>query len=491
MPRRSVLRIATHVLALAALAGCASTPRGPVADDPRLASVTWDSATPAPEIARWIRGSCDRLVGSSRECVERSLYAALERGGISRAMGALDLLAAESPAVRADAHGYAHGLGIAAYRTPETLGRTFADCPATQMSGCYHGVIQGFFLAMRASPREMTPARLDAVCEEQRARSDFLFFQCTHGLGHGVMALVDNHLPHALETCDLLSDARVREDCYSGAFMENVIAATHPHHTAGAHASVGGHEGHGGGAVAVAEEHGDHGEGHEAHGAPQVPAAGSSPDPHAGHAGQEASADPHAGHGASATASDPHAGHGTTAAPGMPAGPWRALDRRDLHYPCSVVADRYKPGCYDNQAGAMLFLTAGNVEGVARECGRAPGVNARVCYFSLGRNVVAMSDQEPERAVALCGRAAEPGRGWCTISVATTMANLSGDVSPGLRVCGLVGQGSKRECYEAVGGMLAAAERDPARRAQVCGGVEAGFVDACRRGARLNDAPQD
>jgi hypothetical protein len=429
-------------------------------------------------------------MGSRRECVERSLYAALERGGISRAMGALDLMAAQSPAVRADAHGYAHGLGIAAYRTPETLGRTFADCPPSQMSGCYHGVIQGYFLSMRAQPDAATPERLNTLCLEQKARSDFLFFQCTHGLGHGVMALTDNHLPHALEVCDRLADPGVRDDCYSGAFMENVIAATHPHHTAGAHAAVGGHGGASSAAPASGAAGAAHGDGHGDHGASSSAGSGA-PDPHAAHGASTAvAADPHAAHGAStASTADPHAGHGTAAAPSMPAGPWRALDRSDLHYPCSVVGDRYKPGCYENQAGAMLFMTAGDVDAVARECGRAPGVNAKVCYFSLGRNIVAMADQEPARAVQMCGRAPEPGRGWCGTSVATTLANLTGDVRPGLRVCGLVGAQTKEPCFEAVGALLVAIERNAERRAEVCSTAEAGFVAACRRGARID--PRD
>lgn len=522
MPLRAILRSVSPLVALVLLAaGCGGGARGPVSSDPRLAGVSWDSTTPPREIADWIDRSCARLTGPSRECVERSLYGALERGGISRAMGALDILAARSTSIRADAHGHAHGLGIAAYTSPQTLGKTFADCPPSQMSGCYHGVIQGYFLAMRATPDVVTPAALDALCREQKERSDFLFFQCTHGLGHGVMALVDNHLPHALETCDLLSDSRVREDCYSGAFMENVIAATHPHHTAGAHAAVGGgHGSHGAQGGGDGDGHAGHGaatssasgDAHAGHG---QPAAGSAPDPHAAHGAASSTADPHAGHGAASSTStsdphaghgagatttaadphaghgaaasaDPHAGHGASAAPGLPAGPWRALDRRDLHYPCSVVADRYKPGCYENQAGAMLFLTGGNTDAVARACATAPGVNARVCFQSLGRNIVAAADQEAQRAVSMCARADEPGRGWCSVSVATTLANLSGDPTPGFRTCALVAPGTKATCYEAVGALLFAAERDATRREALCAGVETGFVSACRAGARLD-----
>lgn len=460
MHRRLCTRLAALACALFLIAGCATTSRteGPRLEA-RLAAAAWDSTTPPGRVAAWTLRECRAGTVVRPACVERSLYTALERGGIALAMGALDSMAAAHPPLRADAHGLAHGLGTAAYRSPETVGETFAACPPTQMSGCYHGLVQGYFLAMTRERGGVGADEMNALCEEQRSRSRFLWFQCAHGLGHGVMAMTGHHLPRALEACEQVRDTFVREQCYSGAFMENVIGATHPHHTAEAHASVAGR----GGASAA---HGAHGG--DAHAGHAMPGGGG----HEGHAMPGGAAGGHEGHGAQAQGAGGEA--------------WKRLDPEDLHYPCSVVGEKYRAACYQNQAGAMLFLSRGSVETAVRECAAAPGENARVCFFSLGRNLVARADQDPERSVALCATAPEPGRGWCGLSVSTAMMNLSGDVRPGLRVCTLLeGQATRTECYRTMGSMLTAVEPDPARREQVCATVDPAFLAACRAGAGL------
>src|SRR3989442_12919190 len=51
-------------------------------------------------------------------------------------------------------------------------------------------------------------------------------------MGHGLTMFRGHDLPQALTDCDLLSDGWDRESCYGGAFMENVINVTSPHHPA-------------------------------------------------------------------------------------------------------------------------------------------------------------------------------------------------------------------------------------------------------------------
>lgn len=456
---RPSLRVPALLCLLVPLASCASAPssRAPADPDPRQAAAAWDSATSPDTVAGWTLRACSRGRVVATACVERTLYAALERGGITLAMTALDRMAERTPVLRSDAHGLAHGLGIAAYRSPETVGTTFAACPPTQQAGCYHGVIQGYFLALKRDRGEVPDAVLNGVCEEQRARSYYLFFQCTHGLGHGVVALAGHDLPRGLALCDRLADPAVRQNCYGGAFMENLVAFTHPHHTAEAHAAAGAEEAHTG-----------HGE---------TATAGSG---HAEHGGEGMQGSAHAGH-AGMTGHEGHAGHGTA-----PAQPWKPFDRNDLHYPCSVMAPQYQPACYDNQATAILFFTNGDVARTARECQAAPAGSTRACFFSLGRYLASREELDARRAVTACAVASEPGRGWCGISVATLMVNQNADARAGLRTCVLLeGNETKSECYRRIGAMLRTYEGDPARRETVCATSEPAFAAACRRGAEL------
>ncbi|HLM67860.1 MAG TPA: hypothetical protein VK358_10045 [Longimicrobium sp.] len=457
--RLARLAFATCALLLAAACVPAGPSTGPSPDAQALARGGWTAQSPAAEVATWTRQGCRRAPGGRDACIERTLVALIDQAGISKSMEVLDTLAVMDRGVQANAHALAHGLGIAAYRSPETLAATINGCPVSQMSGCYHGVVQGYFLELSRQGRSIGTAEMDGLCNPHR-ESRFVYFQCAHGMGHGLMAVHQNHLPMSLEGCDRASDEFVRTSCYGGVFMENIVNVTHPHHTAGGHAGTqgGGHGGHG--------------------------QQGASTD-HAAH-GQQAAADEHAGHGQHAAA---HAGHG--AASGQPAmvhGPWRALDRNDWLYPCNAVALKYQRECYNMQTSAIMFFNYGNVKSTARVCGRAPAAFQPTCFYSLGRDVTAFAAQNPRRSARMCedARVAAAGRGrtWCLVGVVQALVNQSADPQDGIRFCRLVGGAeAKGECYRVVGETIAGLVRDTEARGQACQSAEREFVAVCRRGA--------
>jgi hypothetical protein len=453
----------------------------------RLGPADWNAQSPATEIATWARQGCRRAPGGKDACIERTLVSLIDDAGIAKSMEVLDTLVNVDSDVRANAHALAHGLGISAYRSPETLAATFTACPPTQMSGCYHGVIQGYFLALAGQGRTIGTAEMDGLCEPHRA-SPFLYFQCSHGMGHGLMAVHENHLPMSLEACDAASDEFIRQSCYGGAFMENIVQVTHPHHTAAGHAGTQAHGagggGHGGdGAQASAPAAGEHA-GHAA-----APAAGA----HAGHGQQAAAPDAHAAHGAHAAPAqaghDAHAGHGAAGGQqAMAHGEWRALDRNDWLYPCNAVAEKYQESCYTMQTSAVLYFNYGNVESTAEVCERAPARFQATCFLSLGRDVTALAAQDHGRSIQLCGRAGDAAAGkgnlWCTLGVVQNLMNLSADPQEGIRFCRVVsGAEAKGECYRVVGETIATLVQGTDARGQSCQSAESGFVAACRRGA--------
>jgi hypothetical protein len=369
--------------------------------------------------------------------VERALYGVLERSGVARAMATLDRLAEEEPDVRREAHGLAHALGIAAYRNPETVAATFASCPNTQISGCYHGVIQGYFLDVARRNGSVTGADLDALSAPHRANSP-LFGQCTHGIGHGLMALLNHQVPPALERCDQLSLDYSRESCYGGVFMENIVAVTHPEHTAESHAAIA-HEG----AAPAGHDHGsmegmDHG-----------------------------SMD----HGE-------HGGHGTAAA-----GAWKPLDRDDPLYPCTAVAEKYHSQCYLIQTSAILPSVNGSVERTAQICSRAPGRMAEVCYQSLGRDLTAYAGRDPRATAALCARSGAAAEPACIRGAAVSLVDVSGQPADGLALCRVAPAAAKQACYADVAVTMYGHLPEPARREALCATVETDFVAACRTAA--------
>jgi hypothetical protein len=204
------------------------------------------------------------------------------QAGVAKSMEVLDTLLTVDYDVRQNGHELAHALGIAAYESPETMAAAFAACPATQGAGCHHGVVQGYFLALVAQGRLPGTPEIDAVCEPHRANT-FLYGQCGHGMGHGLMAVHDNHVPMTLAACDLATDGYIREACYGGIFMENIVLVTHPHHTTEGHAATGRHAA---------------GDAHDGHDAPDPAHAGDGHDGHDGHGGDASAGGPGREHGA-------------------------------------------------------------------------------------------------------------------------------------------------------------------------------------------------
>jgi hypothetical protein len=427
---RHALRLALAACALL-LSGC--TPFARPADGPAPVTRVWAPESSAAEIARWTRRECRRLARNGR-CVERNLVALVGQVGIGRAMEVLDTLQRTDAGVRQGGHELAHGMGLAAYRSPETLAETFAACPATHGGGCLHGVVQGYFLSLMRQGHLPGTTELDALCEPHRPAT-FLFFQCAHATGHGLMAVHANHVPRSLRACDLATDAFIREGCYGGVFMENIVLVTHPHNTT------------------------------EGHAATQDGA-------HAGH-------DAQAGH-------DAPGGHGQDE--------WKPVDADDPLYPCSVVDARYQPSCYVMQTSATMFLNGGDVQATARACETAREAMVPICFGSLGRDLMALAAQDHRRSLRMCGQVAEMagGRGglWCMIGLVQNLVNLAADADEGMRFCREVTvDAHKQACYRAVGEIVYSLVSGDEERGRTCEGAEPGFVAACRRGAALDPPP--
>jgi hypothetical protein len=410
-------------LAALALAGL-SAPADARARAP--AKAPGDPAVQAVERCR----SSDRE--KERACYTAALDERVEGSGPASALQLLDRLAALDPDVRRYGHMYAHRIGVAALKSPSDVGRVFATCTPAYQSGCHHGVIQSYFMAVERSGAGLTAQSADALCADYRGTRRDLLFQCAHGLGHGLAILHGHDLPAALAACDMLGRGEEREMCYAGAFMESLVHATDPDH-------VGAH----GGKAAVAT------------------------------AGNAAATD-HSGPGM-------HDHHGAAAAATAPAKPpFRALDPDDLHYPCSALAEKYLVACYTIQTSAMLHLTRQDVARTAAECGRAPEKARTACFRSLGRDASTLSLGDNEKAVRMCGLAEAAFRPTCHRGVVEAIVNRNADPAQGIPYCKAVPEAqSKRACYVAVGLQALVLPDGRIRREQACSTAEPDLLEAC------------
>jgi hypothetical protein len=404
---RPPLRTPAILLGLALLAGCST------ASPPDTAA----PADPTTRAAAALRQSCGRTPLEDRmACYDRGLLSSLRESGVRSTMEMLDQLGTTDEVVQREGHMLAHSIGLAAYTTAEEVGSTFRQCTPSFQSGCYHGVIQAYFVdrASKEGESAVSEQSVNAVCADYRndPSARWLLFQCVHGMGHGLTTLYGHDLPRALAACDLLESAWDREGCYGGAFMENVMQGTSPHHAIGRPGEEGAEAtGH------AAMDHAAMGHGGMDHAA-------------MGHEGMEMGG---MDHGAESSA-------------------FRPLDPADPTYPCSVVGERYRHSCWQMQTSAILYLKDQDLRATAAVCRSLEDAGLRsTCYQSLGRDIAPRAQLDPERAAELCYQVDEAYRPDCYTGFVKNVIDVTADASRGMEACRAAPDPEqKRACYIAV-----------------------------------------
>jgi mono/diheme cytochrome c family protein len=124
-------------------------------------------------------------------------------------------------AVHADCHQISHWVGHAGlvyYK--DHAGIALSHGAMTCNSGYYHGVMQ---MAFAGLPKPAVVAKAKKLCTVPAVNtSDFLLYQCVHGLGHGLMIYSADDLPWSLKTCHKLQNQFDQISCTGGVFMQNL-----------------------------------------------------------------------------------------------------------------------------------------------------------------------------------------------------------------------------------------------------------------------------
>src|SRR3990172_4033186 len=87
-----------------------------------------------------------------------------------------------------------------------------------EFAGYFHGVLE---VALPEAP-DYTAAVKEACSGTSQKDGEFRFYQCVHGLGHGVTAYRQYDVENALGDCDLLATSWQKKSCWGGVFMENI-----------------------------------------------------------------------------------------------------------------------------------------------------------------------------------------------------------------------------------------------------------------------------
>jgi cytochrome c553 len=152
-------------------------------------------------------------------CYEQAFGNLAYEEGPAAALEKLASMQASDPTIAGACHPISHKIGAGGLlHYKGDVGKAFAAGNGTCGSGYYHGLLQ-WKLAGVASDQVATVSR--SVCTNPEIKANaFNYYQCNHGLGHGLMLYTALDLPKALDYCHELPESESIM-CSGGVFMEN------------------------------------------------------------------------------------------------------------------------------------------------------------------------------------------------------------------------------------------------------------------------------
>ena len=116
-------------------------------------------------------------------------------------------------------HQIAHSMGrYAATRGSDGVD-SFKECMPGFLSGCPHGMIEGYF----SSKPRVDSASLVRLCDRIAPKSPSQWvLECAHGVGHGLFQLSGGDVSSSLEKCRAFAGNALLRECTDGVFMSQV-----------------------------------------------------------------------------------------------------------------------------------------------------------------------------------------------------------------------------------------------------------------------------
>ncbi len=154
-------------------------------------------------------------------CLEQGFGNLAYNAGPRPALALFDRRRAVDKTVAVDCHRIAHMIGSAALaHFGGNVAQAYSHGSASCASGYYHGILERAFAHVSSARGLIKVAR--SLCRGAGVRRrGFLDYQCTHGLGHGLMMQTGYDLPTALGVCKGLQMRWDEVSCTGGVFMEN------------------------------------------------------------------------------------------------------------------------------------------------------------------------------------------------------------------------------------------------------------------------------
>jgi hypothetical protein len=166
---------------------------------------------------------CLSINESQYSCYENYLKNIVKTYGAKEAQTTLASLIQASSYVQSQCHPLAHLIGRTAFEKYGSVSEATKYATEVCWSGYYHGVMEAY---MSGFDDTKLYGMIASICQQEPGKPySFDYYNCVHGLGHGVTIRFDNDIFKALPFCQAFSSDKAweKESCYSGIFMQNIV----------------------------------------------------------------------------------------------------------------------------------------------------------------------------------------------------------------------------------------------------------------------------
>jgi hypothetical protein len=173
------------------------------------------TAEKAVEICSDLKGAKFREI---QHCYSEVLYFVAKKKGQKFAFTTISHILSNPKNTAKACHIMAHGVGNGIYDKDPL---DWQNAIGNMTSECSYGGIHGVLESYSSSGNDpFDKKKISAICAKNHDPA------CYHGLGHVIIAQMENNLDKATELCYVLSEKGAQSNCLNGVFMENMIGQT-------------------------------------------------------------------------------------------------------------------------------------------------------------------------------------------------------------------------------------------------------------------------
>ncbi|KND49862.1 MAG: hypothetical protein AB198_00440 [Parcubacteria bacterium C7867-003] len=198
-------------------------------DENTIATTTIEAKTEQAKVSQDKSAGCENS-SYDFDCYYYFYNDLVKKKGLAAAFTDIKNRYEKNSYVRSQCHPLTHVIGRATAKLYPKVSDAYKYGDPLCWSGFYHGVMEEIVGEIGI---DKIKNDMDGICDgiPGKERYSFDYYNCVHGLGHGLMAITENELFESLNYCDYLTGGWEKTSCYGGVFMENVIVDNKNHFT--------------------------------------------------------------------------------------------------------------------------------------------------------------------------------------------------------------------------------------------------------------------